>query len=394
MEYEKEFLELIDELQTFERQFALSNRFNVFEALNMVRQEIRHSRFLAFLLNPKESHGLQDNFLRALLLVAAKNHPSPPVSRLAITITDCSNAVVYCERDHFDITVQIPELKLMFVIENKIDASERQDQLSDYRSEVERRYVDYRFMGLFLTPEGKGGEDEQWSTISYEVIATELERILSTVAPAADVSLAIRHYIEIIRRRIVVTEPLIEACRRIYTQHRAALDLIVEHGQVPVLTEAFKSFLKKNGELNAFTKRPNDVHFVASNWLDIKGFQVADTNRWGISCPLEFAFVLRPQKIFLRLEVGPVLASSGFDRSAFVQKLRSCVNAKDRQATGDLFTRVRTLSHGLSDEPSIDEIAGVMDDLWTTIGGARTAEAARCVAETCAANAHGDSMHP
>ena len=62
LESEDELLGLVDELRSFESKFGLSNRFNLFEAVNMVRQEIRHSRFLAFLLDPSESHDSATNF--------------------------------------------------------------------------------------------------------------------------------------------------------------------------------------------------------------------------------------------------------------------------------------------------------------------------------------------
>ncbi|WP_008316520.1 PD-(D/E)XK nuclease family protein [Leptolyngbya sp. PCC 6406] len=43
-------------------------RFNIFEAVGMVRQEIKHSNFIQFLLNPAEKHQLDDLFLKELLI--------------------------------------------------------------------------------------------------------------------------------------------------------------------------------------------------------------------------------------------------------------------------------------------------------------------------------------
>ena len=50
-----------------ERLEALLDQFNIFEAIGAVRQEVRHSDFLAFLLNPQQNHGLGDTFLKRLL---------------------------------------------------------------------------------------------------------------------------------------------------------------------------------------------------------------------------------------------------------------------------------------------------------------------------------------
>ena len=38
------------------------NKFNIFKVLKLDNHEIRHSNFLAWLLNPKENHNLQGNF--------------------------------------------------------------------------------------------------------------------------------------------------------------------------------------------------------------------------------------------------------------------------------------------------------------------------------------------
>ncbi|HVZ93516.1 MAG TPA: PD-(D/E)XK nuclease family protein, partial [Phycisphaerales bacterium] len=46
----------------------LLGRFNIFDALRLERVEIRHSNFLAWLLDPGESHGVGDLFLKALLM--------------------------------------------------------------------------------------------------------------------------------------------------------------------------------------------------------------------------------------------------------------------------------------------------------------------------------------
>jgi hypothetical protein len=50
--HEAELLALLDALRKFERDFKLGQRFNLFEDLGVGRQEIRHSRFLAYLLDP------------------------------------------------------------------------------------------------------------------------------------------------------------------------------------------------------------------------------------------------------------------------------------------------------------------------------------------------------
>src|SRR5688572_14064226 len=52
------------DLETLE---GLIAQFNIFEAVGAVRQELRHSDFLAFLLDPRQNHRLGDAFVRRLL---------------------------------------------------------------------------------------------------------------------------------------------------------------------------------------------------------------------------------------------------------------------------------------------------------------------------------------
>ena len=53
-------------------------RLNVFNALQLQNQEIRHSNFLAWLLNPNESHKLGDAFLKELLQIVLKEYSKNP----------------------------------------------------------------------------------------------------------------------------------------------------------------------------------------------------------------------------------------------------------------------------------------------------------------------------
>lgn len=386
MESEQDLLELIDELRAFERKFNLARRFNIFEAVSMVRQEIRHSRFLAFLLDPSESHGLGDRFLRAFLLAAAKSHPSLEVSRLELTLTDCSAALVYCERDHFDITVQIPELRLLFVIENKVDASEGVNQLAKYRATVQSRYKGYRFMGVFLTPDGYDGSDEGWGTASYSDVADELRLLVNEGGMAPESAMAIKHYIELIKRNIVVSEELVNACRRIYTTHRVAMDLILEHGQVSSLSEAFEMFTVKHPQLRAHRTRTNDVHFTSMDWLEVPAFQIA-APKWGASFPVKFWFQLQGRALNLRLEVGPFRADAKPDRSHFVQQLRDHFQAKASKRSSAIYTQIDKWSRPVPEDAGAEDIASVMEEVWAAGNGDATAAGVQTIARQCATSA-------
>jgi hypothetical protein len=380
MESEDELLALLEELNSFENTFKVANRFNMFEAVNMGKQEVHHSRFIAFMLDPSQPHGLGSSFLRRFLLATAANCMNSPVSRLSLSVADLSSALVYCERDHIDITVEIPELRLMFAIENKIDSLERTDQLKDYRELIARRYPQYSFMGCFLTPDGYPGADEEWAPLGYATVAAELKSLVNENTAPPSVAMLVQHYIDLIEKKIMVSEELISACRRIYAQHRAAFNLIMQHGQVSVLAEAFRTFQAEHPHLTALAIRQDVVVFVESAWLALPDFQIADTAlRWEPSCPVKYWFQLGEEKLRLFLEVGPGKPESSFRRADFVKALggRAGRNGKG------IYTRVQKRDRKLPPDADIDTVKAMMDELWRQIDGSRMADTVSEAARNC-----------
>ncbi len=65
---EKEILEkFILNNPDLEKLDGMLSDFNVFETLNLVHAEIRHSNVLAWLLNPNENHGLGKYFINIFI---------------------------------------------------------------------------------------------------------------------------------------------------------------------------------------------------------------------------------------------------------------------------------------------------------------------------------------
>lgn len=372
MERESELLSLLGALSDFKKRFQIAERLNVFEALGMVRQETKHSRFLGFLLTPTAPHGLGDRFLKALFLSVLANHPQAPISRLQAAIADFGDALVYFERDNFDISVHVPSVDLLFVIENKVDSAEREKQLSDYRSRVAQRYPGTKFVGAFLTPEGYQGEDSSWCPLSYRTIQTELAVVLNSDAAALTPAsaLLISHYLDLIERHVVASQDLIDACKKIYAQHRTAIDLVVEHGQTSVLSAAFDSFQvgvpMVQKVANSTGRR---VNFVANDWLSLPGFQVADQTYWTNTCPVQFWFYLEDQKLYLFVEIGPVTGGT-FDRTRFIEEVRTTLEERGRKIT-DRYTRVASRKVQVTDDLDAEEVSAKMQKLWRDLDGER-----------------------
>src|SRR4051812_16528808 len=86
---------------------SLIGRFNIFDALGIAQAEIRHSNFLAFILDPAESHGQSQLFLRALLmdLLKAASPALRPLSPIEIDGVDMRGVEVRREWNNIDLLI-------------------------------------------------------------------------------------------------------------------------------------------------------------------------------------------------------------------------------------------------------------------------------------------------
>ena len=216
-----------------ERLEALLDRFNIFEAVGLVRQEIRHSAFLAFLLNPKESHGLRDTFAKRLLQEAIMSAPnaSAPVTPIELSQWDLGQMEVRREWRHIDIFLLNERNRLAVIIENKIDTTEHSGQLQRYYETVKQQYPDYRIIGLYLTPVGGEPSHDNYLPLGYGLVCEVLDSLAQSRASVTntDLQILVTHYTQMLRRYIVGDPEIAKLCLQIYRDHRQAIDEIVKH---------------------------------------------------------------------------------------------------------------------------------------------------------------------
>jgi hypothetical protein len=164
-----------------ERIESVLDDFNLFTALDLVSYEVRHSAFLRWLLDPGETHGLGDYFLK-LFLKAAVTRSLPDTSNVPslfdIDDWDLDGAEVVRERQNIDVFVLDSEHQLAVVIENKVGTGEHSEQLSRYREWAERAYPYYRHLFVYLTVSGEAPSDEAYAPVSYSDLADLLGQLL------------------------------------------------------------------------------------------------------------------------------------------------------------------------------------------------------------------------
>ena len=169
-----------------ERLEGMLDTFNVFETLKIVNVEIKHSNFLAWLLNPNENHSLDSYFLRQFLKTFYSENKELIDSELSLfdfEIFDYSDVEIRREWRNIDLLILIrgegkENKKVAIAIENKIKSSEGQDQLVRYKKIMGNEFPDYNRLLIFLTPYGIEPSDSDWIPFPYGSIAELLEGIL------------------------------------------------------------------------------------------------------------------------------------------------------------------------------------------------------------------------
>lgn len=297
--------------EDLERLEALLAEFNIFEALGVVRQELRHSDFLAFLMDPSQNHGLGDAFLKRLLKRVLVVASDPPLSAVDIDVADLRGAVVRREWHNIDILVHDPQNHLACAIENKVGSGEHSDQLRRYRQVVSREFPADRAVLVFLTPEGDPPSDEAYIPFSYTEVATLVDAVREAhrSTMGSDVYALMTHYTTMLRRHIVSDSEIAELCRKIYERHQRALDLIFEHRPdlqsdlADTLREMITMSAQSHGlELDESLKAY--IRFAVTDWDRFPAQRTAQ--RWTSSKRiLLFVFSNLASRLSLGLFIGP-----------------------------------------------------------------------------------------
>jgi hypothetical protein len=282
-DFEQRLADLIDD-RDFHRIDRHLRRFNLFEAVGAVRGELRHSNFLSFILSPTRSHGIGSHFLLQFLRAAiAKQVPERRIARsIELIVADLDNAVAYRERDNIDLLIELMNLKMVVLVENKIDAAVGDGQLQRYKQTVEARYPDFRRLYVLLTPDGIEPDDDDYVALSYSEIADLVESTTGDASVAdSDVTLILRHYVQMLRRHIVEDEQLASLARQLYERHKEAFDFVIESRPRPdSLLDTIRELLETNGELATDRHAPLILRFVPKEWTGIHVFNACPEQRW------------------------------------------------------------------------------------------------------------------
>ena len=210
------------------------NQNSILDIYGIARSETHHSKFLAWLFNPNESHNTRELALRKLLNIAVRrgieqNNQSKDFQWFKNTVltsathssTSASNVQVLTEsyveaqgkkgaKGRSDILIQNVELgtePINIVIENKIYSNEHDEQTTTYFEGINKKFPDQKNIFLYLTPksnwempkeDGPSCTCKDFIEINYQDILTEVLTSILEEPISSATKIAIEDYIHCI----------------------------------------------------------------------------------------------------------------------------------------------------------------------------------------------------
>lgn len=271
---------------------------NIFQILRITKNEIRHSNFLSWLLDPNQSHKLGDIFLKRFLREVFSSDKFGDIDQVDVEGMDLSKVEVLREWKNIDVLIKLNDV--VICIENKVLSKEHSNQLKRYREIIENDFPNEKKIFVYLTPEGDESENEtdSYEPISYEFVVDTLERIILVYGESLNqqVKNYIKDYITIIKRELMETDELTELSKKIYSNHKELFDFIYEH-KPDVLDDVksiFEQQIKNRGwilgsqskvYLRFTTPKISELTYINKN-----------SNGWRKKESFLFEFVLNPKK--------------------------------------------------------------------------------------------------
>jgi hypothetical protein len=165
---------------------------DLMSVLGRQRDEVMHSRVIAWLLRPTGRHGLGSRFLDALMTHAWPDMEPLRSALVAVeTETTRSAADEAGESREARADIVIYGDNATIVIENKVDAGEGIDQCERLYWSWADRPMETRW--LFLSPSGRAPVTATsaealgaWQTLSYGELRRVLERVLTSAGESGD----------------------------------------------------------------------------------------------------------------------------------------------------------------------------------------------------------------
>lgn len=235
----------------------VKDNFTLFKPLNVVEDELVHSRIIKYILSNKYTgvSGLKKFFQ---ILNKEKELPfnlSTNFNRKKI--------VVVRERFNLDILIKNMDNRQIIAIENKINADESNDQISTYQNKLKSKFKKLDRMILFLTPSGKDSStaDDEHSTscinIGYKLIIELIENVQKELDKDSNYNRFLDLFKKHLEENIMTNKDLKEEINRLWgnPETRSKLNKIInERPDLTEMSDYYISLIKKH--MNKYNDSP------------------------------------------------------------------------------------------------------------------------------------------
>jgi hypothetical protein len=276
----RELLVLRDECSKLE---PILGKLNFFRAVGAARAEVRHSDFLAFLLNPREAHGLHDSFLRTWLEICLTKAQADPklrseATRLRELVGASGLADTQVSREtpvRIDVFILNENLEFAVIVENKTDSVDSETQLPKYWQAIEKEYPHFERFGFYLSPRGARAQhdnDHNYFPIGYDTLCEALDHIFkSEVLPLnSDIKVLLEHYYQLIKDEFMKNEQGSDIAWDVYLQFPNAVAFIRNNSPGTQISEKTSEMIREADRKGLVFGRAGAkyTNFALSEWMD------------------------------------------------------------------------------------------------------------------------------
>ena len=277
---DRDLRELLDD-QAFHDYEALTKerKFNVFDVLRYSDYEIRHSNVLAWLLNPAETHGAGDAFVKGFVQCLKSKPDSGKLDGLDLEsdLLGAQAVRVKRELDNVDLTVFFEGTpRLALAIENKPSAwmPDHARQVRRLEKKLRKKYKKkYCIQSVLLTAsdEGKPAAHTDYLHVSWHEVRALIQQLLDCRGlESGRVRDFVREYVEIVERNILGLGPSTNCFGELVKRHRATLERLATGGMKGIPSGQREAVTRLLAE---FRHRPRQLRDEVRELLRSKKFE-------------------------------------------------------------------------------------------------------------------------
>ena len=351
----------------------LVGQFNIFRVLGDVSRELRHSNILSWLLTPRESHGLQDRFLKQYLMLVSRDTEAEFLDPIAIDSANITACEILREWHNIDllIDVTLKDESWLFVIENKVKSKQGSDQLKKYRTIIENhpdaaKYAAHKQHFILLSKDGEEPDDAAYVKSTYSQVYNALTYAFNEHYNVTGIepSVLIKHYLRLLEETVMEESEIKSLAQKIYQEHKLAIDTIIDNIPVPhhAISHVIQEKIQAHPDFVLLSSNRSYVRFLPKQWN-------TPENRKGTAWGSDGAYIvieLVVRQNALNLKIVSGRAPTAWVRDLFSKTAdrpftRRTRNLKDNPVWVTYDSRLLESGKGLDEE---DDVSHAASKVW------------------------------